>query len=103
MDILVPVATYTPWNLRFGYAGSTQELTDFQGTFIPLARTEAERQSSGDPRPSLESLYGDRSEYLARVETAARHLVAQGFLLEEDIPTVISTAQDRWDWIFHES
>jgi hypothetical protein len=103
VEILVPVATYTPWNLRFGYPGSTQELTDFQGTFIPLARTEVERQTAGDPRPSLESLYEDRTDYLTRVEAAARQLVAQGFLLEEDIPTVISTARDRWDWIFDES
>ena len=59
--------------------------------------------SAGDPRPSLESLYEDRSDALTRVEAAARQLVAPGFLLEEDVPTVISTARDRWNWIFHES
>jgi hypothetical protein len=99
LEILAPLATYAPWNLRVGYPGGTDELVNFTGTYIPLSKTEAERQALGDPRPSIESLYSSREEYLALAERAARSLFEQGFLLEEDVEHVIARAADHWDWI----
>jgi len=99
IEILVPLATYAPWNLRTGYPGSTDELTDFLGTYIPLPRTEAERQATGDPRPSIERLYGSKESYLSEVDRAAQSLVEQGVLLEEDVDRVVGRAGDHWDWV----
>jgi hypothetical protein len=99
LEILAPLATYAPWNLRVGYRGGVDELVNFTGTYIPLPKTEAERQALGDPRPSIESIYSSREEYLALAERVARSLVEQGFLLEEDVEHVIARAADHWDWI----
>src|SRR4051812_11458239 len=48
-----PMATHAGWSLRAaGFAEG--ELFTVQGSMIPFATTEAERQRNGDPRPSLE-------------------------------------------------
>ena len=99
VELRVPVATFTPWNLRNGFPGSQEELTDFLGTFIPLSRTGEERGARGDPRPSLESLYLNRATYLERVRAATRDLVREGFLLPEDAPRAVELAEARWVWV----
>ena len=88
VELRVPVATFTPWKLRTGYAAAQQELTDFVGTFIPLACTEAERAKHEDPRPSIELLYPDRVRYHRLVRAAAGELVSEGWLLPEDMTRV---------------
>ena len=100
LETLSPLATYTPWSLRTGFPGATDELMDFLGTYIPLPKTEPERRQTGDPRPSIESLYTDKKDYLGSVDRAARSLVEQGFLLPEDVPSVLTRAGQHWDWIF---
>jgi hypothetical protein len=97
VELLVPLATYTPWNLRLGYAHAPHELTDFLGTYIPLPRSEAERARRGDPRPSVEALYAGREEYLRRVNEAALSLVRQGYLLPEDVARVGERAARHWE------
>jgi hypothetical protein len=99
MEVLAPLATYTPWNLRIGYPGGTDELTRILGSYIPLPRTASKRRASGDPRPSIEELYGDKTRYLRVVGEAARSLVQAGFLLEEDIDRVTARASAHWDWL----
>ncbi len=99
VEILAPLATYAPWNLRVGSPGGTDELSNFVGTYVPLPETEAERAATGDPRPSIESLYSSKEEYLELAERAARSLVEKGVLLEEDVARVIARAADHWDWI----
>ena len=89
----VPVATYTPWNLRTGYSAANDELTDFLGSFIPLPRDEQKRIGTRDPRPSLEKLYPSPSRYLAQVTIAAEELIAEGLLLPEDIDRVTQRAR----------
>jgi hypothetical protein len=98
VEVRVPVATYAPWNLRTGAPGGTGELTDFLGTFIPLARDEAEREARHDPRPSIASLYAGRDAYLARVRQASNDLAIDGFLLTEDLDAVVARAAALWDW-----
>ncbi len=97
VEILAPLATYAPWNLRAGFPGGSTELTDFVGTYIPLPANESARQETGDPRPSIESLYENREEYLTIAERAARSLVERGVLLEEDVERVVQRAADHWD------
>lgn len=98
-DISVPLATYTPWNLRTGLAGSPAELSDFVGTMIPLSRTKAEADKRGDPRPAIEALYPSRLHYMDEVKEELEDLVRSGFLLTEDRDHVLQHAGRTWDWV----
>lgn len=89
--IQAPLGTYTGWNLRrAGFA--EDELCGIQGTFIPFAKTQTEREATGDPRPSLEERYGNHAGYVGAVQAAAGRLVAQRFLLPEDAERLIAEA-----------
>lgn len=99
VELRVPLATFTPWNLRHDAPGGRHELSDFRGTFIPLAKTESERALRQDPRPSLESLYQSKAGYLERVRLAALEMMEEGFLLEDDLDHVITRSQTYWNWI----
>lgn len=98
VEIRVPLATYTPWSLRTGAGANEHELMDFRGSIIPLPRNRAEAMYKNDPRPSLDSLYRDQTDYLNQVEAAAKTLTRAGFLLEEDISYVKDRAAQLWDW-----
>ena len=74
-EIAEPLATYTGWNLRSPAIGAPGELASLQGSWIPFARTKAEREKAGDPRKSIEERYRGRDEYLKKFEAAARKLV----------------------------
>ena len=80
-DIAVPLATYTGWNV---YRAEPSELCDRDGSYIPFARTKAEREAADDPRPSLEERYGNRAAYVAQVKAVAGALVADRLLLPAD-------------------
>ncbi len=99
VDLRVPVATYTGWNLRAPEIGSPEMLYDMAGSFIPFPRTKAERKKTGDTRPSIEERYASRDEYLSKVKAAAADLVSQRFLLESDVPRVLAEAAARWDLV----
>ena len=100
VELRAPLATYTPWQLRGGSGPDAAELTDFLGTYVPLPRTEAERQRWGDSRPSIETRYADKRAYLEAATRAAESLAAEGLLLREDVPRVIERATAHWDWTF---
>ena len=99
LELLAPLATYTPWQLRGGSGADAGELVDFLGTYVPLPRTEAERRRLGDARPSIERRYADKRVYVVAATRAAESLVAAGLLLREDVPRVIARAGQHWDWI----
>jgi hypothetical protein len=58
-----------------------------------------ERQSSADPRPPLQARYANRAAYEAKVRSAAAAVVAQGFLLPEDVDALVGEAGDLYDRI----
>ncbi len=99
IEVQVPLATYTPWNLRIGMVGDERELTDFRGSFIPLPKTEKERNDKRDPRPSIASLYKNKKDYLQKIERAANTLIGEGFLLPVDKKYVIDRAESYWKWV----
>jgi alpha/beta hydrolase family protein len=91
-DIAAPVATYTGWNL---YAAdfAEGELCDRFGSYLPFARTKADRSTNGDPRPSLEERYGDQASYVTKITAAANALVKERLLLPEDAQRYIDAAR----------
>jgi len=96
-DLTVPLATYTGWNLRHPSIGGPGQTLSLIGSTIPFPATQAEREAAGDPRPSLEERYPSKENYLRQVTQAAEALVAQGYLLAEDVPTVTEQASQRYD------
>jgi hypothetical protein len=99
VELLVPLATYLPWQLRGGRGSDAAELVDFLGTYVPLPRTEAERQRWGDGRSSIAQRYADKQAYLAAAGRAADSLGAAGLLLPQDVRAVVERAGQHWDWI----
>ncbi|MGE0751088.1 MAG: alpha/beta hydrolase domain-containing protein [Variibacter sp.] len=89
-DIVAPLATYTGWNV---YAAQTDEMCDRDGSYVPFAKTAAERQARGDPRPSVVERYGSREAYVAKVKAAADALVADRLLLEPDAEAYVKAAE----------
>ena len=67
-------------------------LMRWTGSFVPFARTRAERAATGDPRPSLEERYGSPEAYTAAVEAAAERLVERRLLLAADVDGVVADA-----------
>jgi len=93
----VPLATHTGWNLRHPESGGVDQILYFAGSTLPFARTRAEREAAGDPRPSIAERYASREDYLARVRKAAEALAAAGYLLEEDVETSLGFGARMWD------
>jgi hypothetical protein len=98
-DQVTPLATYTGWNLRDPTIGAPDAMFDMVGSMIPFARTRAEREKSGDPRPSIQERYASREEYLRKVEAAAQPLVRQGLMLQTDVAKFVEKASARWDML----
>ncbi|RPH37477.1 MAG: hypothetical protein EHM91_14990, partial [Planctomycetota bacterium] len=69
-EIAAPLATETGWNWRHPKTGAPDALVGVVGSCLPFARTRAERERDGDPRPSVEERYRSRDEYLGRVAAA---------------------------------
>ena len=92
-EVAVPLGTYTGWNLRSPQVGAETMLSPLDGMFIPFAKTQAERQKTGDLRLSLEERYPTQAEYLSRLTNAAKKLQADGFLLDEDVTRIIERAR----------
>jgi hypothetical protein len=92
MEIRVPLGTNAPWNLR---APGRREgnLCSLSGSFVPFATTKAERLAAGDARKSLEERYKDHDGYVKDVEHAAKKLMQEGFLLEEDAERFVREAE----------
>lgn len=96
-EAVVPLATTTGWNFRSARVGNPAVLYPLIGSYIPFARTRAEREARGDPRPSIAERYRGRDDYLRRIDAAARELVKGGYLLDVDLPAIRERAARHWD------
>ena len=87
-----PLGSYLGWNVTASgyYRG---RLCGFSGGFIPFAPTAQQRLASGDPRPSLEERYGTHEKYVEKVREAAKRLVQERFLLQEDADRLVREAE----------
>lgn len=97
-EVAVPLATFTGWNPRDVKTGAPEQLVDFTGSYLPFAKTKADRERTGDPRLSLEERYSSREQYMGKITEAALKLVKGGYLLAEDLPGVIDRAAQHWDY-----
>ncbi len=95
-EITFPLATYTGWNLRDPSIGAREQRVSFEGSFIPFAKTAAERQKTGDPRKSIAERYSGRDDYFNRYTLAVDELVKQRWILPEDRATLLQRGQQEW-------
>jgi hypothetical protein len=98
-ELVVPLATYTGWNLFNDRSGPTNVLSSMQGSYIPYARTAVDRKRTTDPRKSIQERYRDKDQYLAEVSIAANEMVRERYLLKEDLPLVMRDAGQHWDYL----
>jgi len=68
-----------------------------RGDCCKLLWDQAEREASGDPRPSIEERYPCKEDYLRQVQQAAEALAQQGYLLAEALSTVVEQDSQRYD------
>ena len=99
VELLAPLATYTGWNPRHPDQGAAGDLMSMLGSTLPFAPTRAAREASGDPRRSIEERDASRADYLARVRESATRLVAQRYMLEEDVDRAVERAERLWEFI----
>ena len=98
--VQAPLGTYTGWNLRSrGHGHGAMYL--FDGSYLPLADTAEEGAMTGDPRPSVMERYADAGQYARAIEKAARGLVEEGLMLEEDVQRCVAGAAD-WGRPLHD-
>jgi hypothetical protein len=91
VTLMAPLGTYTGWNVR--RAGFSQgDACDLTGSYIPFALTRAQREATGDPRPSLQERYGSLERYADQAQRAAAHLVEHGYLLHDDERAAVASA-----------
>ncbi len=86
-----PLGTYLGWNITASGFFKGQ-LCGFVGSYVPFAKTKAERTAAGDPRLSLEERYSNHDGYLAAARAAAEKAVRERFLLREDADRLIQEA-----------
>ena len=96
-ELVVPLGTYTGWNLRDPSIGAPEQRVAFEGSYIPFARTAEERRKAGDPRKSIQERYANREDYLGRFGQALDALVEQGWILPEDRGALMLRGRQEWD------
>jgi len=97
-ELAAPLATYTGWNLFNDRSGPATVLSSMQGSYIPLARTAADRQRGSDPRASIAERYRDKDQYIGLVTKAAKELIDQRYLLADDLAAIVKDATRHWDY-----
>jgi hypothetical protein len=88
-----PLGTYCGWNLRargFGHGA----MHEFSGSYIPFPESPQEQRVTSDPRRSILERHPDAAAYVAAITAAARQLVEQGLMLEEDVERAAAAAAD---------
>ena len=95
--VVVPLGTLTGWNFRSAKIGAPTTLIAMAGSFMPFAKTKADRERTNDPRPSIAERYSGRADYVSRVQRAATALAEQRFILREDIQPITDELTAQWD------
>jgi len=97
-EVMVPIATYTGWNMYAEDSASPDSLVGLTGSYIPFPVATADKGE--DPRQSLQQRYGSLQHYLEKLSAACDRLVDDGYLLEEDAKRTIEVQETRLKPIF---
>lgn len=98
-ELSVPLATYSGWNRFHELSGPTQEITSMNGSFVPFPRTKTDRETTRDPRASIEERYTTREHYLGMISKAVIESTGNGYLLSEDALEILRLAGKHWNYV----
>jgi len=91
----VPLATFTPWNLRAVETGAEKSLARLSGGYIPFSPNTATAVQSRDPRNSIAGLYSSFEDYLEKYEAATDTLIEEGYLLPGFKEIILNIARNN--------
>jgi hypothetical protein len=97
-EITVPLATYTPWNLRDPSIGGPEQRISFEGSYLPFPKTAEQRRTAKDPRKSITERYANREDYLERYRRALDDLVQRHWILPEDRAALTQRGEQEWEF-----
>ncbi|MGZ6123848.1 MAG: alpha/beta hydrolase domain-containing protein, partial [Myxococcales bacterium] len=92
MQVRVPLGTSSGWSIRRP-EHRAPNLCGLTGSYFAFAATKAERLASGDPRKSLEERYRNHDGFVKAVSKAAKDLVKERFLLQQDADAFVAAAE----------
>jgi len=101
-------SSYLHWrNLRDEAIGGAGQILSSGGasggtlldSTIPFAFTRSERQATGDPRASIEERYASKEDYLSQVREAAEKMIAERYILPEDMDTILEQAGEHYEFL----
>lgn len=98
-ELVAPLATFAGWNTRHPETGAAGDIMSMNGSTLPFPLTKADRERTGDPRPSIAERYPSKGAYLEKVRETTRKLIADRHVLGEDLEAIVDRAGRRWDWI----
>ncbi|MDG2383570.1 MAG: alpha/beta hydrolase domain-containing protein [Pirellulaceae bacterium] len=101
VEVAVPVASYTGWNLIRDGTGADGNLASLCGSYIPFPRTRAERLATKDPRRSVQERYESVDVYIAQMKTYCDGLLKGGYLRAADVPRILETHRKRVEPLFN--
>jgi len=96
LELAAPLGTFTGWNVLEPSLRDLGYLSGLTGSFVPFARTRAERREAHDDRLSIEERYRGLPDYASRVDRAAAALVRDRFLLPDDVAAATARARQMW-------
>lgn len=99
MEIAVPLATFTGWNIRHTSQGGDGDLMQMRGSTFAFSLTKIDRENRKDPRLSIEERYASKAEYLNLVFKFAQDSIAKRLILAEDIFPITKRANLLWDYL----
>ena len=88
-DLALPIGAFTGFNTQKDDKGPPCAA----GAALPFTATKADRETNGDPRPSLVERYGSRAYFVATMRVIADKLVKERLLLQQDADAYVAAAR----------
>jgi hypothetical protein len=98
-ELSVPLATHSGWNMLYSEGPRWSALSSVTGNSLPFPRQTHLAARKGDQRRSVSERYRDLDDYLSQLRIAAALLVAEGFLLAEDVERVLAAGRTHYEFI----
>jgi hypothetical protein len=91
--VRAPLGTYCGWNLRARRLWPRRDARILR-QLHPIFRDCGGAADTGDPRRSVIERYPNPEAYVAAIAAAARQLVEEGLMLDEDVERATKAAAD---------
>jgi hypothetical protein len=96
-ELCVPLATHSGWNLLQSEGTQWTTVSSVTGNSFPFPSQMNPKAVTGELRLSISERYRDIDDFLSKLSTAADRLVAEGFLLAEDVDRVLAAGRAHYE------